>query len=134
MVVQYLNKDTYITREKLSQILGVCDRTVRHMVEEARNEGHLIVSSDATSERGYKIASTGHEIKTLRRLYESRIAKQMKTYANMFSPYETKVFVDKAIDKIKEEQLNKLNQVLKDKQCTSCDQCKEFNGVCVYDI
>jgi transcriptional regulator with XRE-family HTH domain len=53
-------KDAAISRRRLAELLDVPDRTLRKIIEEARNDGYLIINDG--DGRGYFLAATSAEI------------------------------------------------------------------------
>lgn len=63
-------KENAITRERLCEITGVSDRTVRGYIHDAREKGEMIISS--TGSKGYYLPTKRDEV--------SRFIGQQKSY------------------------------------------------------
>ena len=58
-IVDLIPRDRWISRKELVRMTGMADRTVRHLIENARRAGYRIVSN--TFSGGYKLAADGRE-------------------------------------------------------------------------
>jgi biotin operon repressor len=76
-ILELIPTDRYITRIELQRLTGMKDRTIRKEIENLRNKGVFIISSD--HHKGYKISSGTTEDNKLLAVYKSRVRTEFNT-------------------------------------------------------
>ena len=87
-IIDYLNSDTYTSRQQLVLLTGKCDRAVREELAEEKLKGTLIVHHPIKG--GYKLTSTEYEYNFKLKNDSSRMVSLARIFCRMYGHYQFK--------------------------------------------